>query len=53
MPIHGEYIIYDKGPVLNEVNCRPCGGTRAPEFLDRISEQHETDSILEAYLNPK
>ena len=51
-PIHGEYMIDENGPVLVEVNCRPCGGTLAPEFLDRISGQHETDSILDAYLKP-
>ncbi|WP_407461565.1 ATP-grasp domain-containing protein [Methanobrevibacter sp.] len=52
-PIHGEYMIDEKGPVLVEVNCRPCGGTLAPEFLDRISGQHETDSVLDAYLKPE
>ena len=52
-PVHGEYMIDENGPVLVEVNCRPCGGTLAPEFLDRISGQHETDSILDAYLKPE
>ncbi len=52
-PIHGEYIIDENGPVLIEVNCRPCGGTLSLEYLDRISGQHETDSILDAYLKPK
>ena len=52
-PIHGEYMIDENGPVLVEVNCRPCGGTLAPDFLDRISGQHETDSILDAYLKPE
>ncbi|WP_407374105.1 ATP-grasp domain-containing protein [Methanobrevibacter sp.] len=51
-PIHGEYMIDDKGPVLIEVNCRPCGGHMPAEFLDRISGQHETDSILDSYLKP-
>ncbi len=51
-PVHGEYMIDENGPVLVEVNCRPCGGTLAPDFLDRISGQHETDSILDAYLKP-
>ena len=51
-PVHGEYMIDEKGPVLIEVNCRPCGGTLPPEYLDRISGQHETDSILDAYLKP-
>ena len=51
-PVHGEYMIDENGPVLVEINCRPCGGTLAPDFLDRISGQHETDSILDAYLKP-
>ena len=51
-PIHGEYMIDENGPVLVEVNCRPCGGTLESDFLDRISGQHETDSILDAYLKP-
>lgn len=51
-PVHGEYMIDDKGPVLIEVNCRPMGGDMSAEFLDRVSGQHETDSILYAYLKP-
>lgn len=46
-------VIDEKGPVLIEVNCRPCGGSMPAEFLDRISGQHETDSILDSYLKPK
>ena len=52
-PVHGEYMIDDKGPVLIEVNCRPSGGNMDTEYLDKIFGQHETDSILDAYLNPK
>ena len=52
-PVHGEYMIDEKGPVLIEVNCRPCGGDMPAKFLDRISGQHETDSILDSYLKPK
>ena len=51
-PVHGEYMIDDKGPVLIEVNCRPCSGDMPADFLDRISGQHETDSILDSYLKP-
>jgi hypothetical protein len=50
--VHGEYMLDEKGPVLIEVNCRPSGGHMEAEYLDRISGQHETDSILDAYLNP-
>jgi hypothetical protein len=52
-PVHGEYIIDEKGPVLIEVNCRPMGGDMPADFLDRISGQHETDSILDSYLKPE
>ena len=52
-PVHGEYMIDEKGPVLIEVNCRPCGGHMSTKFLDKISGQHETDSILDAYLKPE
>ena len=51
-PVHGEYMIDNDGPVLIEVNCRPCGGNMSAKFLDEISGQHETDSILDAYLKP-
>ncbi|WP_407377529.1 ATP-grasp domain-containing protein [Methanobrevibacter sp.] len=51
-PVHGEYMVDKNGPVLIEVNCRPCGANMSCEFLDKISGQHETDSILDAYLNP-
>ena len=51
-PVHGEYMIDEDGPVLIEVNCRPAGGNMSTGFLDKISGQHETDSILDAYLKP-
>ena len=51
-PVHGEYMIDEKGPVLIEVNCRPCGANMEAAFLNRISGQHETDSILDSYLKP-
>ena len=50
--VHGEYIMDEEGPVLIEVNCRPIGSGLPMEFLDKISGQHETDSILDSYLNP-
>ena len=52
-PVHGEYMIDEKGPVLIEVNCRPCGGHMPAKFLNKISGQHETDSILDSYLKPE
>ena len=52
-PVHGEYMIDDDGPVLIEVNCRPCGANMEAKFLNRISGQHETDSILDSYLKPE
>lgn len=50
--IHGEYYIDEKGPVLVEVNCRPMGGSMPAEFLDLAFGQHETDTMLDAYLDP-
>ncbi|WP_407463260.1 ATP-grasp domain-containing protein [Methanobrevibacter sp.] len=52
-PIHGEYMIDENGPVLIEVNCRPCGLNMSAKYIDRISGQHETDSALDSYLNPE
>ena len=52
-PIHGEYMIDENGPVLIEVNCRPMGGNIPADYLDRISGQHDTDSILDSYLKPE
>ena len=50
-PVHGEYMVDENGPVLIEVNCRAMGGSLESEFLDRLSGQHETDSLLDSYLN--
>ncbi len=52
-PIHGEFMIDENGPVLIEVNCRPMGASMPVTFLDRISGEHETDSILDSYLKPE
>lgn len=52
-PVHGEYMVDEKGPVLIEVNCRPHGGNMDARYLDLISGQHETDSSLDSYLNPE
>lgn len=51
--IHGEYMVDDKGPVLIEVNCRPMGATQPAEFMDLITGQHETDSLLDTLLHPE
>jgi hypothetical protein len=50
--IHGEYMVDEKGPVLVEVNCRPMGCSQPSGFLDRIYGQHETDTVLDALLDP-
>ena len=51
-PVHGEYMVDENGPVLIEVNCRAMGGSLDAEYLNAVSGQHETDSILDSYLNP-
>lgn len=52
-PVSGEYMIDDKGPVLINLNCCPMSGHLPGKFLDEVSGQHETDSILDSYLNPE
>lgn len=51
--VHGEYMVDDQGPVLIETNCRPMGGGMAADYVDRIFGHHETDNILDTYLNPE
>lgn len=50
-PVHGEYMIDSSGPVLMEVNCRPMGLAMPAEYLDLVTGQHETDTILDAMLD--
>ena len=50
-PVHGEYMVDEKGPVLIEVNCRPMGGGMSRKFVEEIFVQHETDSALDSYLD--
>ena len=50
-PVHGEYMIDEKGPVLIEVNCRPMGASMRRKFLDSIYGHHDTDKILDSYLD--
>ena len=51
--IHGEYMIDANGPVLIEVNCRPMGCTMSDEYLDLIYGQHESDTMLDSFLDPE
>lgn len=51
-PLSGEFVIDEKGPVLIDAKCCPMGGHLSIEFLDKVSGQHETNSILDSYLNP-
>lgn len=50
-PVHGEYMVDEKGPVLIEVNCRPMGGNMSAEWADLVFGQHETDTILDSFLD--
>lgn len=52
-PVHGEYMVDEKGPVLVEVNCRPMGGGLDRKYSEMVSGQHETDSALDSYLDPE
>ena len=51
-PVHGEFMVDEKGPVLIEVNCRPMGGGMERHFIEKVFGQHETDSALDAYIDP-
>ena len=51
-PVHGEFMVDERGPVLIEVNCRPMGGGMSRKFVEQLFGHHETDCALDAYLNP-
>ncbi|MCR5304411.1 MAG: ATP-grasp domain-containing protein [Lachnospiraceae bacterium] len=51
-PVHAEFMIDEKGPVLIEINCRPMGGAFDRKFLEKLYGHHETDVILDSFLNP-
>ncbi len=52
-PVHAEFMIDEKGPVLIEINCRPMGGAFDRKFLEKLYGHHETDLILDSFLNPE
>ncbi len=51
--VHSEFMIDEKGPVLIEANCRVMGNHMPAEYMDRMLGHHETDLLLDAYLNPE
>ena len=51
--VHGEYMVDEQGPVLIETNCRPMGYTMKASFVDPIFGHHESDNVLDTYLNPE
>lgn len=52
-PVHGEFMVDEKGPVLIEVNCRPMGAGLPRKYTEKLFGHHETDCALDAYLNPE
>ncbi len=52
-PVHGEYMVDEKGPVLIEVNCRPMGAGLRRKYVEEIFGHHETDLALDSYLDPE
>ncbi|MBR1663078.1 MAG: ATP-grasp domain-containing protein [Ruminococcus sp.] len=50
-PVHGEYMIDEKGPVLIEANCRVMGGSSPSGFLNKVFGYHETDVVLDCMLD--
>lgn len=51
--VHGEYMVDEKGPVLIETNCRPMGAGMSASYADSLFGHHESDNILDSYLNPE
>ena len=51
-PVHGEYMVDEKGPVLIEVNCRPMGAGLERHYAELVFGEHETDCALDAYVDP-
>lgn len=51
-PVHGEYMVDEKGPVLIEVNCRPMGAGLERHYAEKVFGEHETDCALDAYVDP-
>lgn len=52
-PVHGEFMVDEKGPVLVEVNCRPAGAFQKYTFQDKVMYNHETAIALDAYFMEK
>ena len=49
-PVHSEFIVDEKGPVLVEVNGRPAGSFQKNSFQDQVLFTHETAIALDSYL---
>lgn len=50
-PVHGEYMLDEKGPVLIEANCRVMGSSAPSGYLDKVFGYHETEVILNSMLD--
>ena len=52
-PVHSEFIVDEKGPVLVEVNARPAGSFQKSSYQDRFLVKHETAIALDSYFLDK
>jgi biotin carboxylase len=52
-PVHSEFKIDEKGPVLIEANCRLCGTMMPAFYQDRIFGERESRVSLRSYLHPE
>lgn len=52
-PAHTEIMVDESGPVLIEVNCRPCGGLMRRTWLEKFLGHHETNIYLDSFLHPE
>lgn len=52
-PTHCEFKVDKYGPVLIEANCRVVGASMPYYFLDKVWGHHETNLVLQSFLNSK
>jgi biotin carboxylase len=52
-PVHSEFKIDEKGPVLIEANCRLCGTMMPAFYQDKIFGERESRVSLRSYLHPE
>lgn len=52
-PVHSEFMVDERGPVLIEANARPAGAFQKYTFQDKVMTNHETAVALDSYFMDK